>query len=171
MVVSITVALDKTSNEEVSIKDEKSKSKNYVCLACNDLMIVCNQGKKRNHYFRHDKNSECSGTVKETNKEKEPEQEIELNTNVPKIVDCKNDPSYKLNAKVEEKVDDMSQDDMSDKCRFCKGDPRGEYIGYDLQKNPIYRRCCHPQYKCEYCQDSPYHYYLGDDCYGRCPHC
>ena len=41
MVVSITVALDKTSNEEVPIKYAKSKSKNYVCLACKDLMIVC----------------------------------------------------------------------------------------------------------------------------------
>tara|TARA_R110000787_G_scaffold127911_1_gene239590 strand:+ start:167 stop:907 length:741 start_codon:yes stop_codon:yes gene_type:complete len=70
----ITIAKDPSLNT-INIEQAKPIMKKYTCFGCNEFLIPCNQGKKRNHYFRHEKNSECDGISKEEKERKRQEEE------------------------------------------------------------------------------------------------
>ena len=74
----ITIAYQDISTNIVHIDDAKPIMKKYNCLGCNEFLIACNQGLKRNHYFRHEKNSECDGISKEEKERKRQEEEERL---------------------------------------------------------------------------------------------
>ncbi len=80
----ITIAYDSSLNKiHIEIADSIN---NYKCMGCSEKLIVCNKGKKRNHYYRHQKESSCDGICKiekerkkkeEERKKKEEEEEIQ----------------------------------------------------------------------------------------------
>ena len=71
----ITIAKDPSLNT-INIEQAIPSLKNfYKCFGCNESLFACNQGKIRNHYFRHEKNSECDGISKEEKERKKKEEE------------------------------------------------------------------------------------------------
>ena len=83
----ITIAYKDISTNIVHIDDAKPKSISYNCLGCNEFLIVCNQGLKRNHYFRHEKNSNCDGISKEEKRKKKEEEEQKKEEEEERLLD------------------------------------------------------------------------------------
>ena len=83
----ITLALDTNTNTLIHIEYAKPKNIIYKCCGCNELLIVCNQGTKRNHYFKHKKNSECDGISKKEKEQKRKEEEQKRKEEEEKILD------------------------------------------------------------------------------------
>jgi len=71
----ITIAYDSSLNKiHIEIADSNN---NYKCMGCSEKLIVCNKGKKRNHYYRHQKESSCDGICKIEKERKKKEEEEE----------------------------------------------------------------------------------------------